>query len=287
MHNFVYHNDRILTVAEARLSPGQAGLFNGMGLFTTMRIYRGRPFAFERHWNRLRGDAAVIGFPFAFAADGVLAALAECVRANSVLDGCARIYFIDNKFGMWHSDEPMPAADLLICTSDLPTYTGATRLTVEPRGRWASQQLAGTKVTSWLFNVWTVAQAQRHGFDEAVLLNERGEVAECTAANVFSVRGGEVTTPPLSSGCLNGVTREVLLEIGRAGNPSVREAVLTLDDLHAADEVFITSTTREVLPVGRIADRAVPLAPGPITARLAAAFAEYVAWDIDTSGAVD
>jgi branched-chain amino acid aminotransferase len=108
------------------------------------------------------------------------------------------------------------------------------------------------------------------------LLNERDEIAECTAAKVFCIRGGSVETPPLSSGCLPGVTRDVLLEIGRQFGPPVKERSLTLAKLQQADEVFISSTSREILPVGQIEDHKVPQAHGPVTTRLAKAFSEYV-----------
>lgn len=276
MHNIVYHNHRVLPVAEARLSPGQTGLFNGCGLFTTIRIYNGQSFAFERHWERLGRDAGRIGIPLDFAPEGVAAALAEVIVANRVKDGCARIYFVHNKGGPWSSQEPFPPTDLVIITGDLPLRPSPTRLTVQEQARHAAHPLAGTKVTSWLSNVWNLEQADRRGFDEVILLNERGEVAECTAANVFCVRNGSVETPPLSSGCLAGVTREVLLEIGpRLGLP-IRELALTLNGLYHAEEVFITSTTREVLPVSQIEDHPWRQAPGLVTARLAKAFSDFV-----------
>jgi len=110
-----------------------------------------------------------------------------------------------------------------------------------------------------------------------VLLNERGEVAECTAANVFCVRAGQVFTPPLSSGCLEGVTRAVLLEIGPGAGVPIEERALRPEELLAADEVFISSTNRSVLAVGEIEDHRIPAAPGPITRKLENAFSAYLA----------
>lgn len=277
MHNHVYHNDRVLPLSQARLSPGQAGLLSGWGLFTTLRIYEGQPFAFERHWRRLSRDATRIRLPFDFSADAVLAALRQVLQANKVVNGCARLYFVNNKVGFWRSDEPLPVTDLLICTDGLPAWPSPTSLGVQEQGRHAANPLSGTKVTSWLGNAWAVEQARQRGFDEVVLLNERGEVTECTAANLFCVRGGVIETPPLSSGCLPGVTREVLLEVGREFTPPIKETVLTLKELHQAEEIFITSTTREVIPVGRVEEHQVPQVPGPVTTRLAKAFSDYVA----------
>jgi branched-chain amino acid aminotransferase len=105
-----------------------------------------------------------------------------------------------------------------------------------------------------------------------ILLNERGEVAECTSANIFCVKGGTVLTPPLSSGCLEGVTRSVLLEIAPKAGVTLNEKVLTLEDIHAADEVFITSTNRTLLGVSEIAGRKFSVVMGPIPQKLERAF---------------
>jgi branched-chain amino acid aminotransferase len=121
-----------------------------------------------------------------------------------------------------------------------------------------------------------VEQAHRRGYDDALLLNERGEVAECTAANIYCIRGGDVATPPLSSGCLSGVSRAILMEEGpRIGVP-ITERVLKLEDFYYADEVFITSTTRHVQPIAHIEKRAMKQAPGPVTQKLATLFEAYV-----------
>ena len=140
----------------------------------------------------------------------------EVLRANHVREGAARVYVIYNQVGFWRSDEDFPRVDLLVCSADLPSYREPARLGLREHGRNAASPLAGVKVTSWLDNVWNYYEAQQAGFDEVVLLNERGEVAECTAANIFCVKGGSVATPPVSAGCLQGITRSVLLEIGAA-----------------------------------------------------------------------
>ena len=115
--------------------------------------------------------------------------------------------------------------------------------------RHAASEFSGAKVLSWSENLTRYERAHEQGFDEVVLLNERGEVAECTSANIFAVKGDRVYTPPLSSGCLPGVTRAVLLEETKVAGLKIEEKVLQLKDLEAADEVCLTSTTREVLPV--------------------------------------
>ena len=125
-------------------------------------------------------------------------------------------------------------------------------------------------------NLTWIESAQQRGFDEVILLNERGEVAECTSANLFVANGNRVCTPPLSSGCLPGITREVLLGEITVPGIQLEESTLKPADLESADEVFITSTTRDLLPVGRIEEHT--LGPrGQICAQLKAAFAEYTA----------
>ena len=276
IHHFVFHNDRVLPVEAVRLSPGQAGLLNGWGLFTTIRIHDGIPFAFERHWSRLERDAERSRCPFPFVAETVRDQLAMLLQANTVREGAARIYAIYNQVGFWRSAENFPRVDLLLCSADLPSYREPSRLGLREFGRYAASPLAGVKVLSWLDNVWNYYEAQQAGFDEVVLLNERGEVAECTAANIFCVRGGRVATPPLNSGCLSGITRSVLLEIGASVGVEVKEAVLRPDDLYAADEVFISSTNRSMLGVSEINGHQIASAPGPVTLKMENAFGEYV-----------
>ncbi len=276
VHKFVFHNDRLLPLEQVRLSPGQSGLLSGWGTFTTIRVYQGRSFAFEQHWNRLSRDACRIELPFEFDSATVRSRLDEVIRANSVDEGCARIYFVNNRIGIWASKEPMPPTDLIIYSIDRPVREGPTQLGVMEYGRLAAHPLAGTKVISWLENVWTLEQAHHRGFEDNLLLNERGEVSECTAANIYAVRQGAVYTPPLSSGCLAGVTREVLLEAAPRNGLTITEKPLVLEDVYQADEVFITSTTREVQPVSRIGDRNMVVAFGPITRRLGDIFSAYV-----------
>jgi branched-chain amino acid aminotransferase len=276
IHRFVFHNDRLLPVTEVRLSPGQAGLLNGWGLFTTVRIYEGIPFAFERHWKRLQRDAERTHCPFPFEENVVRGKLAEVLRTNQVREGAARVYVIYNQVGFWRSDENFPRVDLLLCSADLPAYREPARLGLREHRRHAASPLAGVKVISWLDNVWNYYEAQQAGFDEVVLLNERGEVAECTAANIFCVKDGRVATPPVAAGCLQGITRSVLLEIGAGAGAPVEERVLRPEDLYAADEIFISSTNRNLLGVGEVNGRKIAAAPGAVTLKLEKAFGEYV-----------
>jgi branched-chain amino acid aminotransferase len=277
IHRYVFHNEEVKPVEKTRWSPGQAGLICGWGLFTTVRIVRGEAFAYERHWRRLEKDAALTRLPLAHTGARVRVMLQEVIRANQVKDGCARIYLVWNTVGGWKSEEKMPEVDLVITTADLPHYPDMMRLAVREHGRHAASPLAGVKTISWLDSVWAVAEAQRAGFDEVVLLNERGEVSECTAANIFAARGEKVFTPPLNSGCLEGVTRGILMEIASEAGTSVVEQTLRLEDLYGADEVFITSTNRNAIGVKEIAGRTIAAgAVGPITRKLDEAFEGYM-----------
>jgi branched-chain amino acid aminotransferase len=277
IHRYVFHNEELRPVEKTRWSPGQAGLICGWGLFTTVRIVDGEAFAYERHWRRLEKDASIIRLPMTYSGAKVRVQLQEVIRTNKVKDGCARIYLVWNSAGYWQSDEKMADVDLVITTADLPQYPDTVRLSVREHGRHAASPLTGVKTISWLNSVWAASEAHREGFDEVVLLNERGEVSECTAANIFAVKKDKVVTPPLNSGCLEGVTRGVLMEIAVDAGTSVVEQTLRLDDLYAADEVFVTSTNRNVIGVREIAGRAIGAAgKGALTKRLDEVFEAYV-----------
>jgi len=276
IHRHIFHNESLLPVEKVRLSPGQAGLISGWGLFTTLRISGGEAFAYERHWRRLEKDAAIVRLPMPYTAAKVRVHLHEVIRANNFSEGCARIYLVYNQAGFWQSDEPLPQVDLIIYSAALPEYEEPVRLTLREHARHAASALSGVKSISWLNNVWTVAEANKEGFHEAVLLNERGEVAECTSANIFVVKDGKVSTPPLNSGCLEGVTRGILMEIAPEAGISVVEHALRPEDLYAADEVFLTSTNRNVLGVSEIAGHKIAAAPGPVTRQLNELFSAYL-----------
>jgi branched-chain amino acid aminotransferase len=183
---------------------------------------------------------------------------------------------IYNRVRIWHSDELFPTVDLIIYSTDLPRREGATDLACMPNGRYAANPLTGTKVTAWLNNVWQLERAHKRGFDDVILLNEHGEVVECTAASVFCVQGSTVWTPPSQSGCLLGVTREIILELAPQAGISTLERSLTLQESYNADDVFITSTTRNVQAVRRIEDIYIRQSFGPVTKKVTEIFSNYL-----------
>ena len=276
MDPLIFHNDRIVPLKEVRLSPGQVGLLMGWGVFTTLRLYRGVPFAFERHWARMARDAKLLEIPMPYEQEAVRHAVVELARANNHPESMARVSFVKNHGGLWAQADDLPSTDLLIFTRELVAWPGAHRLQIQPHGIFSTGRFAGAKMLSWVPHAAVLEKAHAEGFDDALLLNEKGQLAECTSANVFLVRGGKVLTPPLTSGCLAGITREVLFEISPKAGIELLEQELSLADLSSAEEVFISSTTREVAAVGSISPDWKYDAPGKTTRFLEESFQTYV-----------
>jgi branched-chain amino acid aminotransferase len=248
MHRFVLHNGNILDAHEKSLAPGQVGLLNGWGVFSTLRVADGVLFAFERHWERMHRDAAKVHVPFPTDPGELKAQLLRLIEANSAWNATMRVVVLRNRGGMFEGPDIERDFDVLAFTKDMNPWGSSVRLTVKPHARYAANEFSGCKILSWSQNLTWYEEARERGFDEVVLLNERGEVSECTSANIFAAFGGDVYTPPLDSGCLPGVTRELLLDVVRVPAIKVTERVLLPQDLERADQVFITSTTRDLLP---------------------------------------
>jgi branched-chain amino acid aminotransferase len=248
MHRFLLHNGAILDAHEKSLSAGQVGLLNGWGVFSTLRVADGVPFAFERHWERMHRDAAKMHVPFPTDPAQLKSQILRLVEANSAWNATLRVMVVRNKGGLFEGPDMERDFDVLAFTKDLSPWGSSIRLGVKPNARYSANEFSGCKILSWSENLTWYEEAHQRGFDETVLLNERGEVSECTSANVFAATGGDVTTPPLDSGCLPGVTRELLLDVVRVPGITVGERALKPQDLERADQVFITSTTRDLLP---------------------------------------
>jgi branched-chain amino acid aminotransferase len=275
MHAHVLHNGEIRPSHENFLTSGQVGLLNGWGVFSTIRVFDGVLFAWERHWDRMKRDAALLCVPFPTDRDQLEADLLRLIEANGAQNATLRVCIVRNTGGAWEGPAIELAYDVIAFTAVLTEWRQGAKLSVEPQARHSACAFAGTKILSWSMNLAWLEKARTTGFDEVVLLNERGEVSECTSANIFAAKGTEVWTPPLASGCLPGVTRELLLNAIPIEGWVVREKTLHLQDLLAADAVFITSTTRELLGVSQIAG--VPVGQDK-AARLAlqSAFSNYV-----------
>jgi len=207
-------------------------------------------FAWERHFARMTHDAQKMRVPFPKDSAWLEAQLYKLIQANQASNATLRVNVVRNLGGLFQGHAAMPEYDVVAFTANVYQWGDSVRLGVIPHGRHAGCEFAGVKYTSWAQNLTWYERAHEQGLDEVILLNERGEVSECTSANIFVAHGGSVFTPPLSSGCLPGVTRAVLLEEIRPSNSlRVSEKTLFPADLETADEVFITSTTRELLPV--------------------------------------
>ena len=252
LHRYILHNDRLHEASEPILASGQVGLLSGWGVFSTLRVSEGVLFAFERHWARISRDAATMHVPIPSDSEAVRRRLLELVEANHAYNSTLRLVIVRNDGSMWAGPSNGRSSDLIALTADSKEWGEGVRLGYVKHARHAACEFATTKILSWAMNLTWVESANRRGLDEVILLNEHGNVAECTSANIFAATGGQVWTPPISAGCLPGITREVLL--GEVHLPGIRiaEKNLTPADLESADEVFITSTTRNLLPVHEI-----------------------------------
>jgi branched-chain amino acid aminotransferase len=232
------------------LSPGQIGFLNGWGVFSTLRVAQGVLFAFERHYARLRRDAELLHVPFPYSSDELQAALLSLVEVNNAQEAVLRVAVIRNKGGMFEAPGLERECELIAFTAELKNWGTGARLKSVSHARFGASPFAGTKTASWSHNLTLLEKAQEQGFDECLLLNEHGHLSECTSANLFIVRGRKVMTPPLdTSGCLPGVTRAILLDEITLEGIEIGERELTLKDLEDSDMTFLTSTTRDLLPV--------------------------------------
>lgn len=253
MHRYLLHNGEIRDAGEPVLTPGQVGLLSGWGVFSTLRVYDGVMFAWERHWERMRRDAERMKVPFPADPQELESSLQKLIAANEAWNATLRVVVVRNRGGLYEGPAITRDFDVIAFTVPVVRWPASVKLGLILHGRHAASEFAGTKYISWAENLRRYERAHEQGLDEVILLNERGEIAECTSANVFVVDGdSRVWTPPLTSGGLAGVTRAVLLEEVQLPGVSIGEKVLQPADLESAGEVFITSTTRELLPASQI-----------------------------------
>lgn len=272
MHRYLLHNGEIRDTRDAVLSPGQVGFMNGWGVFSTLRVSEGVLFAYARHYARMQHDAALVHVPFTITREALHQALISLVDANHAFNATLRVAVVRNKGGLFEAPQIASDTDLIVFTADLANWGSGVHLNFVANARHGANPFAGLKLTSWAQNLAWYEKAHQDGYDEVLLLNEYGHVSECTSANVFIVRGHEVLTPPLATaGCLPGVTRAVLLEEIQLPGLTIREESFTPAELEAADAVFITSTTRDLLPVLSVDKRPLQQAPETLS-RLLDAF---------------
>lgn len=268
-------NGTVVDDADARVSVFDHGLTVGDGVFETAKVVDGVPFALTRHLVRLGESAAGLGLTapgpddLRGAVDAVLSANAEHrgrpLRLRITLTGGT------SPLG---SDRGDAGPTLVVALAPMAAWPDSAKVVVVPWVRNERSATAGLKTTSYAENVVALAYAKQRGGTEALFANTVGDLCEGTGSNVFLVRDGEVVTPPLSSGCLAGVTRALLMEWA-----DVAEKDLPMSALAEADEVFLTSSTRDVQAVHAVDDRT--LEPGPVSRRLAEVFAARAAADVD------
>ena len=273
-------NGRISDARDAVVSVFDHGFLFGEGVYETLRTYNGRPFLLDRHLRRLRASATAIALEMPLDDNAFTARIDETVRASGVEGERYIRLLLTRGVGELSYDPaacPIPTVVVIVKphveTSEAERTAGVA-VVLSPVLRNHPDAVSPLiKSNNLLNNALAMQDAIRRGATEAIMRNHRGEISECAQSNLFLVRHGEVVTPSLDAGLLEGVTRNFLFEVGHELGIPVRDVVLHDADLSSADEVFLTSTTREVLPVTRIDDRLVGAGTaGPITRRLAEAF---------------
>ncbi|MGX1882074.1 aminotransferase class IV [Streptomyces sp. NPDC055287] len=265
---------RLQDAATARVSVLDHGLTVGDGIFETVKATAGRTFALTRHLERLARSARGLGLPEPDL-DEVRRACAAVLDANPMALGRLRITYTGGLSPLG-SERGDTGPTLIVALGEAGRRPDSTAVITVPWTRNERGALTGLKTTSYAENVVALARAREQGASEALFANTVGQLCEGTGSNVFVVLEGRLLTPPVSSGCLAGITRALAVEWAGA-----EEADLPLDVLERADEVFLTSTLRDVQAVHRIDGRQLPGAPGPVTAKAMRVFDERAASDLD------
>jgi branched-chain amino acid aminotransferase len=275
----VWLDGALVAVENARISPFDHGLLVGDGVFETLRVYGGVPFAWRRHYERLVHSAAGLGLHVPDSA--TLRSAADAVlTANGVAEARLRITITGGPSPLG-SERGSAEPTVVVAASEARAWAPSERVVTVPWPRNERGATAGLKTISYAENVRALAYAHDHDATEAIFLNTRGELCEATGSNVFTVAEGVVRTPPGDSGCLLGVTRALVLELCTELRIPTDESALPPDAVATADEAFLTSSTREVQPISGVDGVTLPAAPGPLAERLAAAFTDLIARDSD------
>jgi branched-chain amino acid aminotransferase len=269
----------LVSAGDAGVSPFDHGLLVGDGVFETLRVYDGVPFAWTRHHRRLVRSAAGLGLT-APGSEELHAAVDAVLAANGLTEGRVRLTVTGGPSPLGSERGNGPPTVIVIAAPAVP-WPPTVDVVIVPWSRNENGAVTGLKTTSYAENVRALAYARERDAGEAVFLNTRGELCEATGSNVFVIRDGVVRTPPAEAGCLLGVTRALVLELCADNGMPAEESVLGPAQLHDAEEAFLTSSTREVQPIGRVDGRALPAAPGSTSEKLAALLVELIARDPD------
>ncbi|MEJ5254320.1 MAG: aminotransferase class IV [Acidimicrobiales bacterium] len=271
----VWIDGALRTPDDAAVSAWDHGLTVGDGVFETTKIVDGEAFAMTRHLRRLRRSAAGLGIEIPYADDELRAAVAQTIHANQLSQGRARIT-VTGGTGPLGSNRGDSSPTVVIAVSTQPPWPRSAAVVTVPWRRNEHSAVAGLKTTSYAENVVALRYANERGGQEAIFANTAGNLCEGTGTNIFVGLDGRLWTPPLSAGCLAGITRELVLEL-----VDVVEADIPLERLTEADEAFLTSSTRDIQPISSIDGRPLPACPGPLTRQAMQAFAQLQARTLD------
>jgi branched-chain amino acid aminotransferase len=271
----IWLNGALLDDAQARISVLDHGLTVGDGVFETLKVTGGVPFALSRHLRRLSASAASLGLPEP-EPEAIAAGLAAVLKASGSPDRArVRITVTAGEGPLGSRRGPGPLT-VVIAASELTEWEASCDVVTVPWPRNERGALAGIKTTSYAENVLALTYAAGRGGSEAIFANTQGNLCEGTGSNVFLVTGGELVTPPLSAGCLAGVTRGLVLEWFGGSERDV-----PVETLAGATEAFLVSTTRDIQPIRSVDGLALAAVPGPVTEKAAQVFATRAAQSPD------
>jgi branched-chain amino acid aminotransferase len=272
----VYVNGRIARAEDASIPVYDHGFLYGEGVYETLRTYNRVPFLYDRHVRRLRASAGFLHLDVPFSDDELASWIADTMAAaGEMQEAYIRVLLTRGVGELTYDVRATPVPSLVIIVKPLEepaahVFSDGIRIALVPILRNHPGSVNPIiKSNNLLNNALAMQEANRRGADEGLMCNYRGELSECSQANFFIVRGGTAITPNTDAGLLEGLTRNFLFEVGEDVGVPVRYDTLFPKDLEAADEAFITSTTRELSPVTRIDDRVVGSGrPGPVTLKL-------------------
>ena len=277
----IYIDGKFYPEGDAKVSVFDHGLLYGDGIFEGIRFYNGRVFRLEEHLERLWDSARSILLEIPMSQRAMTEALLETIRQNDLREGYIRLIVTRGVGNLGLNPEQCKKPSVIIITAQIALYpeavyrNGLTVVTCATRRTNPSALNPAVKSLNYLNNVMARIEANLANADEALMLNDEGNVAECTADNVFIVKRGQIFTPPITAGALRGITRSVVFEIAAETGIKVTEADITRHDVFIADEAFLTGTAAEIIPVVKADGRPIGTGkPGPITARMVARFRE-------------
>ncbi len=275
----IYIDGEFLPQSEAKISVFDHGLLYGDGIFEGIRFYNGRVFRLEEHLDRLWDSARSICLEIPMSKEEMTEALLETIRHNDLQDGYIRQIVTRGVGNLGLNPAQCKRPSVIIIAATIALYpeemyrNGLTVVTCATRRMSAAALNPAVKSLNYLNNVMARIEANLAGADEALMLNDAGNVAECTADNIFVIKKGRIFTPPIAAGALRGITRSVAFEVAEQLGMEIAETDITRHDVFVADECFLTGTAAEVIPVIKADGRPIGTGkPGPITARIIAGF---------------